>query len=171
MEWIRDSAYLEEQWVFHKPLHRLQEKPIKGIEITSDRVFRTLDLIEHLTGQLSSLPLVCDERLITRRECIFVRDEWVAPFLPCFRHRICCFHPDQELALAIKDRVDVEEDVVDHIARDDAILFEGFFQVVQVLQILDVFPLRVYQLTHNIVAVAHLEARLHEIVLGIGLDL
>ena len=165
------AAYLEQERVLDETLHGFQEETIQSVEVARNRVLSGLDLVERLAGQLASLSLVGDEGLITHVENLLVCSKRASPLLSRLRHRVRRLDPDEKLALAIQDGVDVEEDVVDDVAGNDAVLFQRLLQVVQVLQILDVFSLRVDQLAHNVVAVAHLGARFHHVVFGIRLDL
>lgn len=120
---------------------------------------------------MPSFALVGNERLVAHIERLFIGNKGAAPFLSCLRHRVCCFHPDQELPLAIQDSVDVEEDVVHYITSDDAVLFQRLLQIVQMLKILNIFAFGVDELTHDVIAIAHLRTRLYRIVFRVRLDL
>jgi hypothetical protein len=164
-------TYLEKERVLDKTLHGLQKEAVQSVEVARNGMTGGLDLVEHLTGQLASLPLVRDEGLVTHVEDLLVGDKRAAPFLSRLRHRVCRLHPDEELPLAIQNGVDVEKDVVDDVAGNDAVLFERLLEIVEVLQILHVLPLCVDQLAHDVVTVAHLRASLQHVVFGIRLDL
>jgi len=56
-------------------------------------------------------------------------DEKLAPILLRFRERILLFNTDQKPALEIKERVQIEKNVVQHIAGDCTPLFQLFPEV------------------------------------------
>lgn len=114
-----------------------------------------LDLLKDLAGHLGSLALVRNKRPVNI-ESIFVGDKRSAPSLLAWRHGICCFDSDQQPPLEVEDSVDIEENLVDGIARDDALCLEHAFQVVEVFEILNVLALRVDQLFDDVIAVAQL---------------
>lgn len=134
---------------------------------------RTLDLVENLVGNLSGLALVCDEGLVNVNQSIFVHNKWRSPSLIRTRHRICCLNSNQESALKIENGIDVEEDLVQGIAGDCALLFERLFQVVQILKILDVFSLGIDKFPDNMISVGHLSPGrfVASLIVGIVLSL
>lgn len=61
---FEEVTNLEQQWIFDKSLHWLQQKTIKGVEVTCNRMCRLLYLIEDLFCQRSSFTLVGYEGLV-----------------------------------------------------------------------------------------------------------
>jgi hypothetical protein len=116
---------------------------------------RTLNLVENLVGNLRGLALICDKGMVDV-ESILVHNEWSSPSLIRSGHGVRRLNSNQESALEIENSIDVEEDLMQSITGDCALLFERLFQVVQVLQILDVFSLGIDKFPDNMVSVGHL---------------
>lgn len=138
-------------------MHRLKEETIEGIEIGCHGVRRTLNLVENLVGNLRGLALVCDKGMVDL-ERILVHNKWSSPSLVRSGHGVRRLNSNQESALEIEDSIDVEKDLMQSIAGNCALLFERLFQVVQVLQILDIFSLGIDKFPDNMVSVCHLPA-------------
>ncbi|KAI6763387.1 hypothetical protein HG531_013284 [Fusarium graminearum] len=118
-------------------------------------VRRTLDLVENLVGDLGGLALVCDKGLVNIDQSILVVDKRSSPSLVQSRHGVCRFDSNEEPALEIENCIDVEEDLMQGIAGNLALLFERLFQVVQILEILDVFSLGVDKFPNNMISLLH----------------
>ena len=118
-------------------------------------MIRGLDLVKGKIGGLRRLPLVCNEGRVDV-EGFFKRHKWAAPPLVIGRHGVCSFDPNKKSPLKIKDGVDIKEDLVDNISRNNAPLFQGLLKVVQILEILDVLALGINQLLEDMIPVAHL---------------
>lgn len=133
---------------------------------------RLLDLVKHFLGHLRRLSLVGDKGLVDAEEFL-VRDKRLAPSLDGGRHGVGGLDADQETALEVEDGVDVEEDLVDDVAGNHPLLLQSLFQVVQVLQVLDVFAFGVDQLLDDVVSIGHLGAvtGLSGLAIGIRLQL
>lgn len=136
-------------------------------------MFGLLNLVKDLVGDLGSLALVRDEGLVDIKG-ILVQDKWRSPSLVGSRHRIRGFHSDQEAALEIENGIDVEEDLVKNVSWNRTLLFQRLFEIVQVFEILNVFSLRIDQLSNNVISVGHLRSGCRttcNFIFGVGLNL
>ncbi|KAI6763934.1 hypothetical protein HG530_007723 [Fusarium avenaceum] len=149
------STHLEQERIFHQSLHRLQQETVEGVEVGCHRMRGTLNLVKNLVGNLGRLALVRDEWLINI-ESILIHDKWSSPTLVRVGHRICCLHTDQETSLEVENGIDVEEYLVKSITRNCTLLFERLLQIVQVLEILDVFSLGIDKFSDDVISVGHL---------------
>ncbi|KAG7130785.1 hypothetical protein HYQ46_009820 [Verticillium longisporum] len=64
-------------------------------------------------------------------------------------HRIGRLDADEEPPLEVQDGVDIQENLVDGVTGDDALGLEAALQIMQILEILHIFPLGVNQLLNN----------------------
>lgn len=131
-----------------------------------------LDLVENLVRNLRRFALVGDEGLIDA-EKLFVCNKRLAPSLRDRRHGVCGLDSNQEAALKIEDGVDVEENLMDNVARNHSLLLQGLLQVVQILQILDIFSFGIDKFLDDVISICHFGAGtgLSRLAIGIGLQL
>lgn len=163
------TAYLEQQRVLDKTLHGLEQKAVERVEVAGDGVVGGADFVEEVLCQLSGFSLVGNKRLVDV-EGLLEGNKRAAPLLRLLRRGVGRLDADQEAPLDVEDGVDVEEDLMDDIAVDDAALLEGLFQVVQIFKILDILALGVDQLADHVVAVAQLRRRSVHFLIGRVLD-
>lgn len=153
------AEILQEQRVLDETLHGLEQETVEGVEIAGDRVVGGADLVKVVLGELGGFALVGDKGLVDV-ERVLKCDKRVAPLLVLLWYRVGRLNADEEAALDVENGIDVEENLVDDIAVDNAPLLERLLEVVQVLEILDVLALGVDELTDNVVAVAELRGGL-----------
>ena len=102
-----------------------------------------LYFIKDVFRQRGSFALVGDEGLVDV-ESLLEGDEGTTPLLGFWWLGIGRFDADKEPSLEVEDCIDVEEYLVDDVPRYHALLFQGLLQIVQVLEILDIFPFGVH---------------------------
>lgn len=75
--------------------------------------------------------------------------------------------------MKIEDGVDVEENLVDNVAGNHSLLLQGLLQVVQILQVLDVFSFGIDKFLDDVISIGHFGAGagLRRLAIGIGLQL
>lgn len=81
------------------------------------------------------------------------------PVLLLGRHRIRLLDADEEAALEVEQRIEVQEDVVDLVAADDALLLDQLLELLQELEVLHVRALRLDHLVDDVLALGALDAR------------
>lgn len=72
---------------------------------------------------------------------------------------ICLFHADEEAALEIEEGIEIQEDVMDCIAGDDALLLDRLFELLQHFKVLDIRPFGLYELVYDMLAVSAFRCR------------
>jgi len=117
-------------------------------------MIRQSDLVELPHRDCCCFSLICNERLVDAKG-LFVVGERLPPLLHTFWLRISRFYFDQEPALKVQYCVDIQEYVVHHIPRYHSLLLDRFLQLVQILEILDIFALGVYQFSNDMISVSH----------------
>jgi hypothetical protein len=105
------------------------------------RSARLLKLIEFAHGDLLAFLLVCNVRLVDL-EGLLVEHKQIAPIL--LRGWLCVglLDADEEAALEVEKRVEVQEDVVHLVTADDALFLDELLEFLQQLEMLDVGALR-----------------------------
>ena len=114
-----------------------------------------LYFIKDVFRQRGSFALVGDEGLVDV-ESLLEGDEGTTPLLGFWWLGIGRFDADKEPSLEVEDCIDVEEYLVDDIPRNGALLFEGLLQIIQVFEILDIFPFGVDQFAQDVISSTHL---------------
>ena len=132
-------------------------------------------------------PLLVGNVRLVDLESILVQYKEVSPILLGGGLSVCLLDTDEKAALEIEESVEVEEDVVDLVSADDALLFDELLEFLQELEMLDVGALGLDQLFNDVfslgalaqdgrvvevgggrVDLAHLDERVEDFVDDVG---
>ena len=191
MTYARQQAYRKKQRILCQSLERLQQKRCEYCGRLDHLAHfrcsaRLSELLEFALCDLLAPLLVGNVRLVDL-ESILVQYKEVSPILLGGGLSVCLLDTDEEAALEIEESVEVEEDVVDLVSANDALLFDELLEFLQKLEMLhvgalgldqlfnDVFSLgalaqdgRVVEVGGGRVDLAHLDERVEDFVDDVG---